>query len=225
MQRFDDEGFSEFVYSWYMRENKQDKLIKRSRKVTKNEGVKKLDSFLSNHPSLSWMPNIFNKQFDKAANTLKDLGINEKDSLTRQKTILSMCKLSRLAANGMKNDEFLNDINFRLELIQFQEDLPDYLLEHFGYDKNNPSVIPPKDLIGLYICPEYSDATKMEFKKAIDLLEHINDVEVKNEMRILIWKNAILRDDWSDKNLDSPIDILKNKLFFQVAELSYTLGM
>lgn len=225
MIRLDSEGFSEFVYSWYMRENKQGKLINRLRKRVKNTDVAKLNNFLSNHPSLSWMQNIFDKQFDQATVVLYDLGVSEKDSITRQKTILSFSKLARLAANGVKQDEFVDNINLGLELVQFQEDLPDYLLEHFGYDKNNPSVIPPKDLICLYICPEYSDATDMEFKKALDLLEHISDLETKNDMRTRIWKNVILRDSWTDKSLDSPMDVLKTKLFFKVAELSYILGI
>lgn len=208
-----------------MRENKQDILIRRSRKILKNKNSQKLNSFLSNHPNLSWMQNIFEKKFDKVANTLKDLADVERDSVTRQKTMLSLCKLAKLAGNSANEDEFVDNINFRLELVTFQEDLPDYLLEQFGYDKNNPSVISPKDLISLYCCTKYSDATEMEFKKAIDLLEYIQDIETKNEMKLHVWTNAILRDKWSDKNLDSPIEVLKSKMFFKVADLAYSLGL
>lgn len=225
MRRFSREGFSEFLYSWYVRENKQDKLIKISRKLKSTAEINVLDNFLSQHPSLSWISDIFNRQFDKAANTLQELGINEKESVRRQKTMLSMCKLARLATKGTKDTDGIKNINLRLELIQFQEELPDYVLEHFGYNKDNPRVIPPKDLLNLYICPEYSDATEMEFKKAIDLLEHIQGVELKDELRNRIWVNAIMRDKWTDKNLDSPIDVLKIKLFFKVAELSYNLSV
>lgn len=223
MERF--EGFSEFVYSWYLQENKQGKLIERCRTMDKQKKDHKLTSFLNGHPSLSWMQNIFDKKFDAAASTLKKLAQDEVDSVTRQKTMLSLSKLSKLASKiNSDSEEFVETINTRLELIAFQEELPDYVLEHYGYNTMKPPVMSAKDLIFLYICQEYKDATELEFKKALDLLEFVSDSDLKNDLMLKIWKNAILRDNWNVDNVDSPMETLQNKMFFKLADISVVLG-
>lgn len=224
MNRFSEDGFLEFVYSWFLQENKQGKLINICRNVYKTKSNQKLSSFLSGHPSLSWIQNVFSDKFDDAADALKDLSAAETESVTRQKTMLSLCKLVKLAGDSPEKDVYVNTLNSDLEVISFQEDIPDYVLEHFGYDTLHPIVIPPKDLISLYICPEYKDASEMEFKKALDLSMHIFDEDLQNDLRLKIWKNAILRNRWDDKNLDSPLEILQEKLFFRLADLCLICG-
>ncbi|KAJ8925587.1 hypothetical protein NQ315_009427 [Exocentrus adspersus] len=226
MERFNNDGFTEYVYNWFLKENKQGKLMNRCRRtVGKTKNVQKLTSFLSNHPSLSWMQQIFDNEFGLAANTLQNLGQHETESLTRQKTIYSLCKLSKLAGpNTPDLDLFTTNINSCLELITFQEDLPDYVLQQFGYDTINPRVIPPRDLINLYICNEYTDAGELEFKKALDILTFIEDEDQREELHLKIWRSAILRDSWNYKNLDAPLETLQSTLFFRLVDLSIALG-
>lgn len=224
MDRFENEGFSEYVYSWYLQQNKQGKLLERCKTFSKQRKEQKLTNFLSGHPSLLWLENVFERKFDNAAETLQKLAQEEVDSVIRQKTILSLSKLAKLVGNETDNEEFIENINARLELIAFQEELPDYLLEHFGYNTIKPQVIPAKDLIHLYICPEYKDATELEFKKALDLLSFIDESDLRNELMLQIWKNAIFRDSWNVESIDSPLDILQNKMFFKLADLSLVLG-
>lgn len=225
MNRFSNEGFSEFVYSWYMQENKQAKLISRCRKFTKTANNQTLSRFLSDHPSLSWMKDIFSQNFEMAAETLNDLALRETDSVRRRKTMLSLSKLSKLAAsNDQEQDRLINGINRDLELIEFQEELPDYVLEVFGYNTLKPSVIPVKNLIHLYICPEYSDNTELEFKKALDLLQYVHEDQLKTNLKLTIWRTAILKDTWNEKNVDSPLEVLQNKMFYKLADLAVMLG-
>lgn len=49
--------------------------------------------------------------------------------------MLSIAKLANLVTNGVhsKND-FVENINRDLELINYQEELPDTVLSSFGYD-------------------------------------------------------------------------------------------
>lgn len=121
-------------------------------------------------------------------------------------------------------DTYVDNINASLDLITFQEDVPDYVLQQFGYDTLRPRVISPKELIHLYICKEYSDAGELEFKKALDILTFINEEDLKEELNLKIWRNAILRDSWNFKNLDSPMEVLQTTLFFKLIDLSMILG-
>ena len=224
MDRFSAEGFSEFLYSWYLKENKQGKLLKRYRKYGKAAINQKLTTFLTDHPMLFWMQSVFNKQYREAADTLKALANQETHSLIRQKTMFSLSKLAKIAEDNDCDVEFVNDINSCLELVALQEQIPDYVLQHYSYDTLHPSVISPKDMVHLYTCIEYTDAKELEFKKALDLLIYVDDDELTNELRLKIWSAAILRDTWTERSSDSPLEILKNKLFFKLADLALILG-
>ncbi|XP_057660912.1 nuclear pore complex protein Nup133 [Diorhabda carinulata] len=226
MDRFSNNGFSEYVYNWFLKENKQGKLLDKYRKTGKTKNLQKLSTFLSDHPSLSWMQQIFDKKFPMAANTLYTLATNEKDSLTRQKTMLSLCKLSKLAGPMTGDLEaYIENINNRLGLINCQEELPDYVLQQFGYDTLKPCVISPKELINLYTCKEYVDASELEFKKALDILNFIQDEELIDELHLSIWRRAILRDSWNFKNLDCPMEVLSTTLFYKIVDLLLDLGV
>ncbi|KAJ8941363.1 hypothetical protein NQ314_010426 [Rhamnusium bicolor] len=176
------------------------------------------------HKLIKPLSNIRPKLF-VAADTLHNLAREEAESLTRQKTMLSLSKLAKLAGpNTTDSKSYIENINSHLELITFQEDLPDYVLQEFGYDTLKPRVIPPKDLVHLYICNEYTDAGELEFKKALDILPFIEDEELREELHLKIWRSAILRDSWTYKNLDYPLEILQGTLFFRLVDLSIALG-
>lgn len=121
-------------------------------------------------------------------------------------------------------DTYVDNINASLDLITFQEELPDYVLQQFGYDTMRPRVLSPKELINIYICNEFSDAGELEFKKALDILTFITEDDLKEELDLKIWRSAILRDSWNFKNLDSPMEVLQGTLFFKLIELSLVLG-
>ncbi|KAL3285649.1 hypothetical protein HHI36_000181 [Cryptolaemus montrouzieri] len=224
MSRFHNEGFSEHVYNWYLKENKQAKLLDRCRKLS-NKNSQKLTGFLGQHPSLLWMQQIFDNNFAQAALTLTSLSENERDSITKQKTMFSFAKLAKLAApNARDTEPFIEKINSRLDLITYQEEIPDYVLEQFGYNTVNPSVLSPKEMINLYICEEYNDSSEFEFKKAFDLLNYIDDEEMKEELFLKIWRQALLKNTWHFGNLDAPLEILQNTLFFRVADIVISMG-
>lgn len=224
MNRFQSEGFTEHVYNWYLKENKQAKLIERCRKLN-SRNAQKLTGFLGQHPSLLWMQQIFDLQFAQASLTLSNLSDNETDSITKQKTMYSLAKLAKLAApNARDTDTFLEKVNDKLELISYQEDIPDYVLQHFGYNTEDPQVLTPKEIINLYICNEYTDSSELEFKKALDVLKFIDSPDIKEEMYLRIWRQALLRDTWHYSNLDSPLEILQNTLIFKIVDVAISMG-
>ncbi|KAK4884014.1 hypothetical protein RN001_000285 [Aquatica leii] len=221
MDRYNSQGFSEFLYTWYLQENQPGKIID----ICKTSQVNpQLTTFLADHPSLLWIQNIYENKFSGAANILKNLASNETDLIVRQKTMFSLSKLAKLTTDEDDTNDYVDFIDSRLELISIQEEIPDYVLQSYGYDTINIKVIPPKDLIYLYTCVEYKEAGDIEFKKALDLLQYIDDNEVRSEQLLNIWKAAILRDSWLEGNLDSPIEVLQNTLFFKLADLAFRLG-
>ncbi|CAH1978388.1 unnamed protein product [Acanthoscelides obtectus] len=225
IQRFDNDGFSEYVYNWFLKQNKQGRLIDWYRRSGKTKYLDKLTSFLKDHPSISWIQLVFDHKFAAASETLLHLANEETESVTRQKTMLSISKLASLAAPPVADiEEKIDTINHKLELVTLREEVPDYVLQQYGYDTVTPRVIPPKDLIHLYTCSEYSDATELEFKKAIDILPFVEDPELREEMQLKIWRTAILRDNWNYQNLDAPLEVLQRTLFFRIVELSLVLG-
>lgn len=74
-------------------------------------------------------------------------------------------------------------------------------------------------MLQLYIGDDNKEAGPFDFKKALDLLEYVNDQEEKEELRRRIWCQAVLRDDWEDLNLDYPMETCKNMIFCQLFEL------
>ncbi|CAG9768028.1 unnamed protein product [Ceutorhynchus assimilis] len=227
MRRFKDTGFPDFVYNWYLKEGKQAKLLKRYRKVGGNvpEGQEKLGKFLSDYPKLNWMQQIFDKDFASASETLKQLAEDETELVTRQKTMLSISKLAKLAAPAASDTvDQVADINKRLELISLQEAVPDYVLQQYGFDANKPRVLPARDLAVLFICPEFVDATEIDFKRALDVASFVEDESEKIELTLKIWRTALLRDNWDFANIDDPLECIQNTLFFKIVDLFIALG-
>ncbi|XP_030748548.1 nuclear pore complex protein Nup133 [Sitophilus oryzae] len=227
MRRFKDTGFPEFVYSWHLKHGKPAKLIDRYRRVGGQvpEGQNRLSKFLVSYPEIGWIQQIFDKDFSAAAETLKILGEKESERVTKQKTAFSLSKLAKLAApNSEDTNKHLDEINKRLELIAYQEQVPDYVLQQYGFDAINPRVLHPKDLIALYTCTEYTDATEVDFRKALDVAKYISDEYEKIELVLQIWRAALLRDTWEFPNLDSPLECLQATLFFKIVDLSIVLG-
>ncbi|XP_066258897.1 nuclear pore complex protein Nup133 [Euwallacea similis] len=227
MRRFKDTGFSEFVYSWYMKEGKQAKLLNRYCKSEEHlpEGRERLSRFLTAYPSLSWIQNICDKDFSSASEVLRQLGENETECVMTQKSMYSLSKLAKLAGpDASDSDDHIEDINKKLQLIEFQEQIPDYVLQQQGFDASKPKVLIPWQIVSLYINTHYVDAKELEFRKALDVISFIEDDNERAELTLQVWRAALLRDTWNFPNLDNPLDCLRETLFFKLVDISVYLG-
>lgn len=83
---------------------------------------------------------------------------------------------------------------------------------------NNPNL--SISLAQLYISEENSQANEEDFRKALELLRF---VEFREESRIKIWCAAILRDSWSDYDVNQPLDTMQNLIFFKLIDLCFLL--
>lgn len=111
-------------------------------------------------------------------------------------------------------------INKELHLIEHQSHISNEVLTELGFDVNNLRVLQAEEMIELYISDEYTAATEVEFRKALELLIYTdNELEYRNK----IWCAAIRRDNWLNMNMDAPLDKISETLFYKLVELCFML--
>lgn len=229
MTRFASHQFSEYVFNWYLRENKPSRLIIQH-KENKSQN-KALSSLVSDYPSLSWLQKIFQYEYLEASSVLYNLAKQETEYVTRKKSMLSIAKLAHLADLSSyqteSNKKYLNDINNELTLIAHQEGMPDIVMSEHGYDVENPRVLIPSELIRLYIDLEANSIiTEFEFKKALDLLDYVDDELEKFELQHQIWCASILKDQilWQKLSINPNVEGAMETMFFKIVDLALFMG-
>lgn len=214
IERYKELDFSQFAISWHMRQNKQGDIFQRFK-----GNQAELARFLADHPSLAWIQLVFNGELAQAADVLLSLAQNEKELLNRKRVMLSLSKLCALAAEGDFSAQ-IGEINSEAKLLDLQEQIPLDILNIYGYDIKNAKVLTPEEIVDLYIADEYNKSSEAEFRKALELLDF---VEEPMEVRHKIWCAAILRDNWDNYNRSAPLDTMQNMMFFRLIDLCYIL--
>ena len=150
MEQFSDHNFSNFVFDWHVREGKQAKLLSKNYSGNRNN---QLGQYLKNHSELSWMHEIETQKYTDAVTTLKALAYNESSQVSNKKTLLSIAKLAALASDEPpeSTEIELKSIEYDLNIINAQEQLPTCILEAYGFDKKNMRPLTARELIELYI--------------------------------------------------------------------------
>ncbi|XP_066593314.1 nuclear pore complex protein Nup133 [Prorops nasuta] len=221
MEQFSEQNFVGFLFSSYVKDGKQGQLVERCRYGGANELTEKL----SEHPTLSWVQAGLTDEYRYAANTLHALATQEKELVTRKKTMLSLAKLALLASDDTEEDmvDCINKINSDLTLIAHQEDLPSQVLTTYGYDIDKLRVLSATELITLYTCEDNVLANEFEFKKALDLLDYIEQEDETTILRLKIWAKAALKDKW-DTVEKNPEEQVQKTLFFKLIDLIQTIS-
>uniref|UniRef100_A0A1B6E0K1 Nucleoporin Nup133/Nup155-like N-terminal domain-containing protein n=1 Tax=Clastoptera arizonana TaxID=38151 RepID=A0A1B6E0K1_9HEMI len=218
-EKFKEQNFSQFLFNWYMRENKQSHLVGRCHE----KGGEQLAQLLGEHPSLSWLNDIATGNYKRASTTLVSLAENETQLLRRKKSMISFAALALLAANDEPKKSELEELKSSMNLIVNQEELPDSILNAYGYDFDSLRVFTPAELIKLYICDENPTCTEFDMKKALDLLSYIHDDLEKCELRNEIWCKAITKDTWVDLDPNAPLGATQQLMFFKLVNLCILL--
>ena len=109
IEQFKSKGFSEYLFTWYMKEGKQSKMLM-------NKSAE-LSNFLKDYENINWLHHIHLDKFDEAAVSLKSLASKEKDNNMKKKTLLSLNKLC-LYAIGDDNFDELDKQLTELESVQ-----------------------------------------------------------------------------------------------------------
>ncbi|XP_015437320.1 PREDICTED: nuclear pore complex protein Nup133 [Dufourea novaeangliae] len=184
MEKFSDQDFVGYLFSWYVKDGRQGQLVEKCRRG----GTAELAGKLAEHPTLSWVQSALTDDLKFAASTLYSLAIEENELVTRKKTMLSLAKLALLASD--------------IEKLR---------------------VFTPTELITLYTSEENVDANEYDFKKALDLLEYVEQKDEKKSLKLRIWARAAKREEWNtiEKN---PEQQVQETVFFKLMDLVHFMG-
>ncbi|KAK2909323.1 hypothetical protein Q8A67_005160 [Cirrhinus molitorella] len=221
MVKFADQNFADFLFRWYMEKGKRGKLL--SQPVATHQ---QLSSFLQAHDQLSWLHDIHVQDYQRAHRTLHSQANVESRYFSRKKTLLALSKLTALASDMPEtvHRRQLNDIVEQERFLLHQETLPKQLLDEKQLNPDNMPSLSPRNLIELYICNENRGANEYDFKKALDLLEYLEEedaVDVDSLKREIFSK--ALKKDWkeswssSDDN-DNPLEAARDSTFVKILQ-------
>ncbi|XP_068683953.1 nuclear pore complex protein Nup133-like isoform X2 [Montipora foliosa] len=223
MNQFTQQGFSDFLFKWYMDKGERQKLM--SMPEPQHEDLAR---FLSSHHHLSWLHDIQTRAFNQAHETLKGLAFKENSFLGKKKSLLNLSKLALLASDA-DDIEKLDELIIEQDIILHQETLPIAVLEQAGLDAECMAPLTPAQLIELHVGDQNPAANEYDFKRALDILYLATSTGRysldENVLKLHIWCRAILRDDWSSLPAKDPLITARNTIFFRTVELAYNQGM
>ncbi|XP_028828633.1 nuclear pore complex protein Nup133 [Denticeps clupeoides] len=216
MTKFADQNFADFVFRWYMEKGKRGKLL--SQPIAQHQ---QLASFLQAHEHLSWLHDLHVQDYQNAHQTLYSQVNMETRYFVKKKTLLSLSKLSALASDMPESalEKQLDDIVEQERFLLHQETLPKQLLEEKQLNPETMPLLSAHNLINLYICDDNRRADEYDFKKALDLLDYIDEGDDVNidALKCEIFCKALKKDDWSsaDGN-DDPLEAAKDSIFIKI---------
>ncbi|XP_065446049.1 nuclear pore complex protein Nup133 [Chrysemys picta bellii] len=218
MTQFADQNFSDFLFRWYLEKGKRGKLL--SQPIAQHG---QLASFLQAHEHLSWLHEINSQDLEKAHRTLQALANVETRYFAKKKTLLGLSKLAALASDFSEDllHEKIEEISEQERFLLHQETLPEQLLADKQMNLSVMPVLTAPQLIDLYICDENRRANEYDFKKALDLLEYIDEEEEVdvNDLKLKILCKALQRDSWSSsEGKDDPIEASKDSIFVKILQ-------
>uniref|UniRef100_A0A8C0R8X2 Nuclear pore complex protein Nup133 n=1 Tax=Canis lupus dingo TaxID=286419 RepID=A0A8C0R8X2_CANLU len=217
MTQFADQNFSDFLFRWYLEKGKRGKLL--SQPISQHE---ELANFLQAHEHLSWLHEINSQELEKAHATLLGLANMETHYFAKKKTLLGLSKLAALASDFSEDilQEKIEEMAEQERFLLHQETLPEQLLAEKQLSLSAMPVLTAPQLISLYICEENRRANEYDFKKALDLLEYIDEEDVNiNDLKLEIFCKALQRDNWSSSDgKDDPIEVSKDSIFVKILQ-------
>ncbi|XP_017381982.1 nuclear pore complex protein Nup133 [Cebus imitator] len=218
MTQFADQNFSDFLFRWYLEKGKRGKLL--SQPISQHG---QLANFLQAHEHLSWLHEINSQELEKAHATLLGLANMETRYFAKKKTLLGLSKLAALASDFSEDilQEKIEEMAEQERFLLHQETLPEQLLAEKQLNLSAMPVLTAPQLIGLYICEENRRANEYDFKKALDLLEYIDEEEDVNisDLKLEILCKALQRDNWSSSDgKDDPIEVSKDSIFVKILQ-------
>jgi nuclear pore complex protein Nup133 len=223
-EQFERDGFTQFLLKYYMDQGQLGKLL--SQPLSRHSA---LTEFLKAHPHLSWLHHIQTGSFSEAHEVLTDLADCESEEVSRKRTLLCLSKLSLLASSESteEQEQEIQRINDELDIILHQEQLGNDVLQAGGIDLEKQPPLTVEQLIEFYTSNELNpSASASDFKKALDLVKYTDDREVdQDQLTILIWCKAILRNSWYELEGVEPAESLRETMFFQIIKLAFSEGI
>ncbi|XP_065836499.1 nuclear pore complex protein Nup133-like [Oscarella lobularis] len=226
-EQYEDEGFVDFMFQWYIDEGFIDKLLD-----VPDEFCARLTDFLdsNSYPQLASLHHIRTRSFDRAHDVLSGLA-TEKDTVSEKKTLLSIAKIALFASDKEvdERDEKLDYIDSQLDVILHQENLPDDVKERASLNLDSAPPLNPLQLIDLYTKEEVNpSAGELDFRKAQDLVGYLDSDKCDvTQVIFSIWSRALLRDKtfWTSTDAPEPLELIRQTVFYRICKLASLHGL
>ncbi|XP_061771494.1 nuclear pore complex protein Nup133 [Nerophis ophidion] len=216
MSKFAQQNFADFLFRWYMEKGKRGKLL--SQPAAQHQ---ELAGFLQAHQHLSWLHDIHVHDYQSAHRTLSRQADTETRYFAKKKTLLALSKLAALASD-LPEDELAKRVEDMVQQERFllhQETLPRQLLEDRQQNPDTMPLLSAYKLVQLYVSDDNRRANEYDFKKALDLLEYIDQEDEVNieALKCDIFGKVLSRDDWSSADgSDDPLEAAKDSIFVKI---------
>lgn len=99
-----------------------------------------------------------------------------------KKFMLCMSKLAALASDSNDKEHFVDEVDNHLRLLEFQNRLPDDILNVFGMEKESMRVLSPSEMIDMYTYPDV-EFDPENFTNALGLADFMINEDLKEEKR------------------------------------------
>lgn len=190
IQQYTNNGFSEHLFEWYLKEGKQGKLLTTG--LPRNQ---KLTDFLSKHNGLNWVHQMQLGQYREVGSILKNLAVMETANAQRKRTLLSIGKLAAIA-DGQKDLSYFDD---NIELVNLQIKLPETVLQQAKLDKESLKVLGPEELILLLTGFDDAENCFENFQTCLKICEvmrkHYGQEDFTRAL-VHVWREAFLKDEY-----------------------------
>lgn len=227
IDKYSNEGMCEISFAWLAQRSGAHRAA-----LVRRVGARyaaRLGTWLSASPDrapLLALHQLHQTQLSAAAVVLAESAQQETQSINRMTTMASLAKLCLAASDepDVQSSELWHNLESRLSLGELHVALPRDIKIHHGLDEEDTRVLPPEELVQMYIESESGSLTEYDYKKALDLTDFIQDMERRDDLRLRVWCACIARDTWSSCRVDAPSEELHTKMFFRLIDLVHMMG-
>lgn len=179
--KYESMGFPEYTFEWFVKQQKTAELIDA---FSNSQFAPKLAEFTKKYPQIAWHHHAVNDNYLAASDILVELADKEEASADDKKFYLCLGKLAALAGADDREEEeqeaVLNKINNNLNLLDYQNSLPDDIVGNFGMKRETMRALTASDLIDMFTSNEVP-ADVDNYWKARELIEFMPNDSVKKE--------------------------------------------
>lgn len=179
--KYEAMNFPEFTFEWYVKQKRTAELID---SFSQSKYSARLGEFVKKYPQLAWHHAAVTENFDDASDILNHLATVEEASADDKKFFLCMSKLAYLASGSqVDGDEqyyFLAKIDKNLDLMEYQNNLPDSILKSFGLNRETMRVLSATDLIDMYTSSDVEPNVDY-YWRAKELIDFMQNESIKKE--------------------------------------------
>jgi nuclear pore complex protein Nup133 len=185
--KYEDMNFPEYTFDWYIKQTKTAELVET---FSSSRFTHKLKNFLRQYPQVAWHYSAVTEDFTDASEQLLKLAEEDKAYAVDKNFYLCMAMLSSLASEPryaelkdvMKVSGVVKHVEHNLELLKFQDMLPDDVLAAVALERDSMRVLTPEEMIDMYTTDDVEFEVE-NYWNAFRLSSYMVNSELEREKR------------------------------------------